>query len=453
MRVDFALPFSVNYPQGFRPSPESGTGFGSTSSGTPSGDTIDISVPLPGGIVTVEAGDMLSLRDLYSAGSAAYSDSTHYRVALRDNPSGPGGGRLMLDDQDVTDRVEFTAMEFARLQFIAGADGAETDLVVVARSGTPDGAGGLRSFVDSQAVQITARVTGTRSINAAEALRTEAGADEAAFLQVVKDSMLHAPIGNKARPTLTTVGNFTSEAGDMLSLRDLYSAGSAAYSDSTHYRVALRDNPSGPGGGRLMLDDQDVTDRVEFTAMEFARLQFIAGADGAETDLVVVARSGTPDGAGGLRSFVDSQAVQITARVTGTRSINAAEALRTEAGADEAAYLQVVKDSMLHAPLGSATRPSLTSVGQPDAPPIDLQDLAALTGAFQSAGAAAASAGHDLRSLYPGALGSSVTASPSTNRNLAALLMLLGVSEVGGRETTGNKAQHLFAAQAYLRNK
>jgi hypothetical protein len=300
MRLDFALPFSVNYPQGFKPSQESALAFGTTAPSTPAGDTIDIRVPLPGGSFTAEAGDMLSLRHLYSAGGQAYSDSMRYRVALRDNPAGPGGGRLMLDDQDVTDRIEFSAMEFARLQFIAGADGAETDLVV-ARSGTPDGAGGLRNFVDSQAVQVTAQVTGTRSINAAAALRTAAGADEAAFLQVVKDSALHAPIGGRARP-------------------------------------------------------------------------------------------------------------------------------------------------------------GLTGVGQPDAPPMSIQELTALTGAFQSAGAAPAattdSGIYNLRRLYSGTLGGSVTANwnQSTNQNLTALLMLLGVSDVGGRETTGNTLQHLFASQAYLRS-
>ncbi|WP_165943685.1 hypothetical protein, partial [Roseicella aquatilis] len=74
---------------------------------------------------------------------------------------------------------------------------------VVARQGTPDGKGGLSGIVDSPAVQITASTTGTRSLNAAAALRSvpEPGDAEAAFLRVAQDAALFTGLG-KTRPSL-----------------------------------------------------------------------------------------------------------------------------------------------------------------------------------------------------------------------------------------------------------
>ncbi|WP_165943679.1 hypothetical protein, partial [Roseicella aquatilis] len=158
----------------------------------------------------------------------------------------------------------------------------------------------------------------------AAALRSvpEPGDAEAAFLRVAQDAALFTGLG-KTRPSLGTVGNVTADAGDSLGLRDLFDAGAGAWDSIARYRVALRDDPATPGGGRLLLRGQDVSGRVDFTPAEFNELQFVAGPDGARTDLVVVARQGTPDGKGGLSGIVDSPAVQITASTTGTRSLNA----------------------------------------------------------------------------------------------------------------------------------
>jgi hypothetical protein len=205
------LPFFANLPSGYGAASASSIGAnapqsttGSTGTASASQDVLDIRVPLPGGTFTAEAGDSLSLSELYDAGPNAWSNVASYRVALRDDPATPGGGRLLLRGVDVTDRTDFTPAEFNELQFIAGPDGARSDLVVVARSGKPDGQGGLTSIVDSPAVQITASTTGTRSLNAAAALRTTPGADEAAFLRVAQEAALFAGAGG-TRPSLSTV--------------------------------------------------------------------------------------------------------------------------------------------------------------------------------------------------------------------------------------------------------
>ncbi|MEN0074503.1 MAG: hypothetical protein AAGC69_08970 [Paracraurococcus sp.] len=412
------------------------------------------------GNFTAEAGDSLGLRDLFDAGTNAYDTIALYRVALRDDPSSPAGGRLMLRGEDVTSRIDFTPAEFNELQFVAGPDGARTDLVVVARQGKSDGKGGLTGIVDSPAVQITASVTSTRSINAVAALRTppEPGDGDAAFLRVVQGSALFSGLGSTTtRPSLSTVGNFTAEAGDSLGLRDLFDAGDNAYDTIALYRVALRDDPSTPGGGRLMLRGEDVTNRIDFTPDEFNELQFIAGPDGARTDLVVVARQGKSDGKGGLTGIVDSPAVQITASTTGTRSINAAAALRTppEPGDSDAAFLRVAQGSALFSGLGNTTtRPSLSTVIPGDDPALSPERLAGLLRTFQALGWSGTGA-QDPALLYAGAVGGSRSnAAPATaasSRGAIALALLLG-NDIGGVQVAADgQGQTLMALQAYRR--
>ena len=105
--------------------------------------------------------------------------------------------------------------------------GSQQSLVVVAQTGTrlavPAGSpagtlGALSHETDSQAVQITANVTGSRSINAMNALTGTtalgdpaplAGAD-AAIADIVQAAGIFNGFVGSARPTLQTDGNFTA---------------------------------------------------------------------------------------------------------------------------------------------------------------------------------------------------------------------------------------------------
>ncbi|MBR0666090.1 hypothetical protein GXW71_17150 [Roseomonas hellenica] len=416
------------------------------------------------GNFTAEAGDSFSVHELFDAGAKAWDSVERYRVALRDDPVAGGGGRLMLNGQDVTGQIDFSPLEFNSLLYVAGPNGTKQDLVVVARAGTPELGGGLTDIVDSPAVQISANVTGSRSINAASALRTQPGADEANVLKIVQDANLFTGISGTTRPALTTVGNFTAEAGDNFSVHELFSAGAKAWDTVERYRVALRDDPVAGGGGRLMLNGQDVTGQVDFSPLEFNSLLYVAGPNGTKQDIVVVARAGTPELGGGLTNIIDSPAVQISANVTGSRSINAASALRTEPGADEADFLRVVRDAALYTGLSGATRPAVTTIGQPDAPTVPLDALADAIGAFRMAGGTTGAAAlqpssgqtytlADLAALYPGAVGGSRTgAAATTNPALTALAMLLDTDAIGMHQSAGDRrARQSVALQAYLK--
>lgn len=354
-------PFSVSLPTA-----GGGSGGPNGSQPAPNGtaapaDLIDVRLPPPPGAFTAVAGDAFSLRQLVDTGGRAFDAVARYRVALRDDPSTVGGGRLTLRGADVTDQRDFTAAEFNELQFVAGADGSRTDLLVVARQGTANGSGGLSGIVDSVPVQLAAAVTGRRSLDAAAALRTAASTNDTDFLAVAQDAAIFDGLGGK-RPSVETVGNFTAAAGDAFSLRELFDAGAGAFDSVARYRVALRDDPATPGGGRLFLNGVDVTSQRDFTPTQFNELQFVAGADGAATDLLVVARQGKSDGAGGLTGIIDSKPVQITATTTGTRSVNAGAALRTTATGADADFLRLVQDADIFDGLGGK-RPTLTTVG------------------------------------------------------------------------------------------
>ncbi|MFH5926011.1 hypothetical protein [Roseomonas xinghualingensis] len=340
--------FYTNYPSGYAPAaPSSGAG-GSTVT-----DIVDIRVPLPSGSFTARAGDSYSVRELFGSPDAAVM-----RIALR----GEGGGRLMLRGEDVTDRVDFDPMDYNELQFIAGADGSAQKIVAVARSGTKDEAGVWRNIADSDPVQITAHVTGIRSIEAAVALRMGApeGEADADFVKLVQEASVFTPYGDRKAPSLSTVGNITLKAGDSLALHDLFSAGA----ETALYRVALRDDASVPGA-RLMLEGEDVTHRIDFTPEEFINLQFMAGPDGSAADLLVVARAGTKDEAGVWRHIVDSPATQITAAVTGARSANAAPALRSvvDPGDADAGFLRVAQEATIFAATGARKAPAISDAG------------------------------------------------------------------------------------------
>ncbi len=216
--------------------------------------------------------------------------------------------------------------------------------MVVAQTGTrlpslPDGTlGALSREIDSPAVQITANVTGSRSINAMNALTTGRQGADADIAGIVQQAGIFTGWTGSARSTLQTDGNFTAIAGDTYRMSDLFKASAPTGQTLAGFQVALGD--AGANGGKLQLDGQDVlTGTTSFSAEQFARLTYTTGAGGPQ-NIVVVAQTGTrlpslPDGTlGTLNREIDSPAVQITANVTGSRSINAMNALTTPPGVD-----------------------------------------------------------------------------------------------------------------------
>jgi len=257
------------------------------------------------------------------------------------------------------------------------------------------------------------------------------------------------------------IGAFTAASGDMFALRDLYAATAPAGSSIAGYKVALRGDQASPDGGRLMLGDVDVTDRTDFTADEFSQLHFVAGASGSTQDLVVVARTGTRGKDGALSGITDSPAVQITASVTGTRSINAIGALLTptDPTASDANFLKVARDASIFTGFGSNGRPSLSTVGGASGPRIAAALLSSLLGAFQStepippAGAGSTPSASGLLSQYPGAIGGSQTLDAIGNQQGSSPGLApwaLDDRGLGGFQTGGgNLALQRFAVAAY----
>lgn len=344
--------FYATLPSGYAAAAPSGSASGSTAAAA---DIVDIRVPLPAAAFTARAGDSLSVRELFGS-----PDADLMRVALR----GEGGGRLMLRGEDVTSRTDFDPLDFNELQFVAGADGSLQEIVAVARKGTKDASGTWTKAADSAPVQITARVTGTRSVEALPALRTAAAAGDAdaAFLTVAQDAAVYAALGSRVAPTLSAVGDITLKAGDSVALHDLFTAGGKA--ETALYRVALR-GADGGNAGTLLLDGTDVSGRTDFTPEEFINLQFVAGPDGSAQDLLVVARAGTRREDGSWTGIVDSPAASITASITGARSANAASALRTAvdpADAD-ANYIRLAQEAEIFAPIGGRVAPGLSAPG------------------------------------------------------------------------------------------
>ncbi len=331
------------------------------------------------GNLTAAAGDTLALRDLVAATPGQGGDAVAlWRVALRDDPSGPGGGRLSLDGVDVeAGRTDFTPEEFNRLRLIAGPEGGATDLIVVARAGAAQADGSLRGVADSRPVLVTAAVTGTRSVNAAAALRLAPAEDPGALIRIAQEAAA-SETATRARPVVTTSGNFTAATGDGFALRDLFDAGPDAFDGVALWRVALRDDPAGPGGGRLELDGAAVDPgRTDFTAEEFNRLRFVAGADGARTEILAVARAGTATADGGLTRIADSVPLSITAAVIGTRSVNAAGALRTPAGPALDPGMRLAQEAATSA-TATRPRPALGTIGNVEVAAADtlaLRDL------------------------------------------------------------------------------
>jgi hypothetical protein len=203
-------------------------------------------------------------------------------------------------------------------------------------------------------VQITLRVTGTRLINAMNALVTAPTGGDADVIAVVKEAAILIGFGS-ARPSVQTDGNFTAAGGDVYRVDDLFRGKAPIGQTIAGYRVAL-----GAGDGKLLLDGVAVPGRTSFTAEEFNHLTYTTGT--GQQDLVVVAQTGTRQPDGGLIHVTDSQAVQITASVTGTRSINALNALVGMPTDADAAVAEVVKEAAILSGFGAA-RPSVQTDG------------------------------------------------------------------------------------------
>ncbi len=283
------------------------------STGTSSGAPTLTSV----GNFTGSATDSYRVANLFKAQGSTISS---YSVAAR------GTGSLSLDGNtiDPNAQTSFTADEFNRLVFTPGS--GKADLVVAA----------LGTGTSSQAVQISADI-GTRSTNAATALY---GQDY--FSLIGYSATLQNISGSAGAPSLSTVGNFNAQQNAIYRVASLYTP-TKGTSDITSYNVAIR------GGGTLTLDGAtvDSTTKNNFTADEFNRLVFKAGA--TDSDLVVALGDGT-------RS---SQALQITATTASTTSLNAGAA--SYAGDP---FLMVGFTANLLRGSNASSRPQLSVTGQ-----------------------------------------------------------------------------------------
>ena len=379
------------------------------------------------GNFTAAVGDTLALSSLYAVPATA--GVQNYKVALRGDQASPNGGQLVLNGVDVSARQNFSPYEFGQLAFVAGPSGSKQDLLVVAQTGTLNNDDTLKNPVDSAAIQITAGITGSRSINAAAALRTPTGTD-AGFVALAAEA---TTLTGTKHANLTTVGNLTAAAGDRFALSGLYAGTAPAGGAIQNYKIALRSDQAAPNAGTLLLYGADVSSRQNFSPYEFSQLAFVAGPAGSTQDLLVVAQTGTLNIDDTLKNPVDSPAVQITASVTGTRSLNAARALQTTPTGGDAAFVALARQVNATA----AVRPGLATVGRLGDPETATSLLATLLGAFQSTAAPATAV--DVSSLYSSAVGrTDSTGSPTTNPALAA--WTAENTSIGGYQVAGDGA-------------
>jgi hypothetical protein len=413
------------------------------------------------GNFTVQAGDSYRMSGLFQASASTGQTIAGYRVAL-----GDGGGKLMLGTKDVTGQTDFTADQFRQLTYVAGTGGSQS-LTVIAQTGTrqpnlPDGSLGVLSReIDSPAVQIAASVTGTRSINAMNALSTQLAATDpdANIVSIAQQSGIFTGWSGATRPTLRTDGNFTAQANDSYRMSALFGASASAGQTIAGYRVALGDG--GGAGGKLMLGSTDVTGQTDFTADQFRQLTYVAGTGGSQS-LTVIAQTGTrqpnlPDGSlGALSREIDSPAVQITANVTGARSINAMNALSTQLAATDpdANIVSIAQQAGIFTGWSGTAQPTLQTALTPE-PPVSLAALEESVGAYQSAGSDTSQPTTDLSSFYPTAIASAESPGSFTSPGgpKAIALLLLDGAVVGAFQTVDDLAPQAQAIRAYSATK
>jgi hypothetical protein len=245
-------------------------------------------------------------------------------------------------------------------------------------------------------------------------------------------------------------GVFTAQAGDTFSVSSLFTAAPPSGGSIAGYKVALGDDSG--NNGQLLLDGKNVTGQTTFTADEFAQLQYVAGANGSSQSLEVVAQSGTLNKDGSISNEIDSPAVQITASVTGTRSINAANALITQPTGTDANEIAIAQQASIFTGFNGAAQPKLSSVAIAQLGTVDLDTLSALIGGYQSSLIAAQPA-VDLLSGVAGSVGDSTSANGKSSPIRQAdqtLLWALSASEIGGDQTAGGgTALQQYSAAAY----
>ncbi len=395
------------------------------------------------GNFTADAADSYRVSDLFQASAPTGQTIAGYRVAVDGT-----GGRLMLGTTDVTSQVNFTADEFARLSYVAGAIGDAQSLTAVAQLGTRQSDNTLTLEIDSPAVQITANVTGIRSINAMNALSTSLTGADANTISVAKQAGILVGWTGAARPTMQTDGNFTADAGDSYRVSDLFYGNAPAGQTIAGYRIALDGS-----GGKLMLGGNDVSTQINFTEAEFAQLTWLAGNIGETQSLTAIAQLGTLQKDGSLSHEIDSAAMQITASVTGSRSINAVNALSTKlSGTDhDAATVNVAKQAGILVGWTGAPRPTLQTALQSD-PSLQVADLQSGVGAYRSTGDAASSSALDMSQFYASATGSAFSPGnyAAPGGSLAMALLLLDPDATGAFETTGDANRQAQAIRAYM---
>jgi hypothetical protein len=239
-------------------------------------------------------------------------------------------------------------------------------------------------------------------------------------------------------------------------MSDLFKGRAPTGQSIVGYRVALGDVAPGDTDGTLNLGDQDVSARTSFTADEFAQLTYTAGTDGTRQNLVVVAQTGIRQADDTLIREADSQAVQVTADVTGSRSINAMNALMPTnvlgdplTGAD-ASIADIVRGAGIFGGFAGSVRPTLQTGVTAD-PPIAPSALADAPGAYRSAGLNLTDSEIDLSPFYSTALGNSVSPGTlaSNSGTLAAALLLLDGATTAAFRTAGDFTALAQAIRAY----
>ncbi len=372
-------PYSLQLPAGYSlpaGTSTSGSGTSPSSSASAAGDVVSISSSYDAGSFTAASGDVFNLSGLFQAQVGTASGATGYQVAL-----GDGGGQLLLDGVAVTNQTSFTAAQFSQLTYVAGPNGDQQSIVVAAQTGTQLASGALIDQVDSPAVQLTANVTGTVSLNAAAALASNPGGADASTVSLAQSAAIFSGLTGTARPTLAAQGNFTAVAGDTYQLSSLFQASAPNGSSIAGYRVAL-----GAGGGELLLNGAAVTGQTSFTAAQFADLTYVAGPNGDQQSLTVAAQTGTLLASGAITGEVDSQPVQISASVTGARSLNADTALVTNPSGTDTATASLVQSADIFSGLTGSTRPTVTTQGNFTAAVGDVYNVASLFSASAANG-------------------------------------------------------------------
>ncbi len=395
------------------------------------------------GNFTAVAGDAFRVDDLFQASAPSGQTIAGYRVAV-----GDGSGQLLLNESPVSGQTSFTPAQFAQLTYVAGSDATPQNLVVVAQTGTVQANGTITQVTDSQAMEIAASATGTRSINALNALVGTPGGAAGAIADIVGEANIFTGFVGSGRPSLQTDGNFTAPAGGLYRLDDLFHGVAPSGQTIAGYNIALSDG--GANGGQLLLNGQPVNGQTSFTADQLAQLTYQAGADGTQQDIVAVAQTGTLLANGTLTQITDSPAIQITATAAEAASINAMNAMVDPPTGSNAAAARIASETNIFTGFAGSARPTLQTTLAP-APPVSIADLSSLQGAYDSAGAMQSGSEADLSQYFADAIGA--YASPGVfagvNTSALAALLLLGGSGTGAFEVADDLAATGQAIRAY----